>query len=314
MTDPWTNRNIELSHCAHPAASLERRGRIGPVPYETTVYFKSRLALRNARRSRKSSEARRSTITIRCCGRLHRVTKIADGPLVFHDHTRDELNALRVLRALGDNGCACLGIAEKIFTAPSWRGDFNDAAKAMKNVREKRAHLPPRFDSSPMRVKRLDKNELRYDSFVEMKRIVEAFVRVSPEYRGIHVEIGFATKTRAPGFYGFAQNATYHATTNEWIESWDRFALAVPIHFMANVRNGTAFIDGRYLAIDFSRVSNDLAEATIIVQREPGLPGRGFKLARVRLTRKGHGEFQQWLGLTRSVDRWTIASLEDIRA
>ena len=49
-----------------------------------------------------------TTGQIRCSGRVHKITIIHGGPIILHNHTKADINAERIVVALGGEPCRCL--------------------------------------------------------------------------------------------------------------------------------------------------------------------------------------------------------------
>ncbi|MBT9140623.1 MAG: hypothetical protein DDT30_01201 [Dehalococcoidia bacterium] len=66
-----------------------------------------------------------TSVNVRCSGRMHKISIMPDGAFVLHNHTKAEIDAERILAALGGGLCRCVQVLD------AWR-QLNDRRRKEK--------------------------------------------------------------------------------------------------------------------------------------------------------------------------------------
>ena len=92
----------------------------------------------SARRRARLAGPKRSMARIRCSGKIHVVSWTEFGSIVAHDHTKDELEAMRTFKNLGDQQCQCLDMVDSLRNGRSERREFRDLVNLQRKIRANR--------------------------------------------------------------------------------------------------------------------------------------------------------------------------------
>jgi len=92
---------------------------------------------KDAKRRGKYAPPSVTSFNIRCSGKIHRVSVNWRGRIKFHNHTKDELKALRVFGKLGDTQCGCLEVIMwmKDKYEPAKKPEMRDLWKEVRSVK-----------------------------------------------------------------------------------------------------------------------------------------------------------------------------------
>lgn len=111
---------------------------------------------------------------VRCSGALHDVTVTTCGRITFHSHTKQDLGALRTLRALGDETCGCLDLIKRVREGQFWRGKNSVITKTTQRTRAMRNEVQVSLRPEPQHEDRSKEARLRRVTF----RIVREATRL----------------------------------------------------------------------------------------------------------------------------------------
>ncbi|MBT9147970.1 MAG: hypothetical protein DDT32_01739 [Syntrophomonadaceae bacterium] len=94
-----------------------------------------------------------ANVNLRCSGRMHKISIMPGGAFVLHNHTKAEIDAERILAALGGEPCRCVQILDVWRQQNDWRKikekflpvglrpSFREASALFENRKRQRRHM-----------------------------------------------------------------------------------------------------------------------------------------------------------------------------
>jgi hypothetical protein len=212
-------------------------------------------------------------VKVRCSGTLHTCTVTPCGRITFHGHTREELRALRTMRALGDQTCGCLGLIDRVLTSEFWRGDAAVLLKTTQRTKPMRNAVQDSFRPSTMRPLDAKWRARRVrdrimDGLRGTARSIERKDVGDGMYDDITTDVifGIADATHAPGIKVHAAGERYD-TARGWLAAGDVvLTIVVPLTWLLRVDDDpvTTLIAG-CVCFGFRR-AGDCGVATLAVR------------------------------------------------